>query len=142
LIFATGSTGNPECKGFSMSFICPQCSAASLNITSCLELEGDNRSDDITLQLIACAACDFRGVAVYEESRRGALDSECADHYGYQVSEAAVQSLKILIEACPNSSNITCSCLAHRTLNRRDESGRWNALEAFEKSAYFPMQLA
>jgi hypothetical protein len=125
-----------------MSFICPQCSSASLSITSCLELEGDSRSDEVTLQLIVCAACDFRGVAVYEESRRGALDSECADHYGHHMSEAAVQSLKNLIEACPETADPTCSCPAHRTLSRRDENGRWNALEQFEKYAEFPMQLA
>ena len=56
-----------------MAFLCPDCSAKSLIIAMRLELAPDSRWDEITLQTIACASCGFRGVAVYRESRRGAL---------------------------------------------------------------------
>lgn len=125
-----------------MSFICPQCSAKTLTITSRIELESDIRSDEVRLQIVECSTCDFNGVAVYEESRRGALDSDSYDHYGYKLSAASVQSLKHLINACPDTNNTSCSCLTHRTLNRADKNGRWNALDNFEKQGYFSMTSA
>jgi hypothetical protein len=59
-----------------MSFVGPECHANSLAITQSIELPPDGRSDEISLQIVACQACGFAGTAVYEESRRGALDSE------------------------------------------------------------------
>ena len=55
-----------------MSFACPECLTKSLKITAKLELPPDSRSDEITVQVVACSRCGFAGVAVYEESRRGA----------------------------------------------------------------------
>ncbi len=68
-----------------MPFQCPECSTKTLKITHKLELPPDSRSDEITLQIIECSGCGFGGIAVYEESRRGALDDDSFDHTGYRV---------------------------------------------------------
>ena len=122
-----------------MAFVCPECLQGRLTITNRLELEGDSRSDDITLQLLDCVACGFGAIAVYEESRRGALDSESSDHYGYKISDADLQNLRVLFEHCPYRQKVNCDCVAHWALNRYDATGRWDALESYEKS-YFAMR--
>ena len=69
-----------------MAFLCPACDAAGgLKITRRLELPPDSRSDEITLQIVRCRRCNFEGLAIYEESRRGALGDEAVDHRGYMV---------------------------------------------------------
>ncbi len=124
-------------------FICPECGeVGSLNITSAIDIEYDSRSDEISLQLIECSACGFRGVAVYEESRRGSLDSECTDHYGYKMDKAEIESLIALISRCPRPRDESCACETHKTLNRRNETGRWDALDDFKNTGYFTMELA
>ena len=69
-----------------MSFVCPECRGASLEIGPRMQLPSDSRSDDIAVQVLQCARCDFRGVAIYEESRRGASDSW--QHFGYHLGAA------------------------------------------------------
>lgn len=123
-----------------MGFICPECLTSSLAITDRMELEGDSRSDEIALQLLACSSCAFAGIAVYEESRRGALDSECYDHYGYTMSGEDVRSLGALLEQCPNKDKSDCDCAAHQRFNRVDASGRWNALDSYQKKTHFAMR--
>ena len=112
-----------------MPFACPECgSPGSLRITSSIELPPDSRSDEIALQLVACARCGFRAAAVYEESRRGSLDSEAVDHAGYRVAREALASLAAQIAACPDAGNRGCACESHRILGRTDDSGRWCGL--------------
>ena len=124
-------------------FVCPECqNARSLDITSVIDIGYDSRSDEIALQLVECAACRFRGVAVYEESRRGSLDSECVDHYGYKMDEVDIASLLALISRCPRPRDESCACQTHIILNRRNETGRWNALDDFKTTDYFTMELA
>lgn len=123
-------------------FVCPECrEVGSLNITSAIDIEYDSRSDEISLQIVECSACGFRGVAVYEESRRGALDSESVDHYGYKMDEVEIESLLALISHCPRPRDESCACQTHQTLSRRNETGRWNALDDFKPSGYFLMEL-
>lgn len=123
-------------------FVCPECrETESLNIISAIDIECDSRSDEISLQVVKCSACRFRGIAVYEESRRGSLDSECVDHYGYKMDEEKIESLLALISRCPRPRDAYCACQTHKILNRRNEAGRWNALDDFKTSGYFTMEL-
>jgi len=107
-----------------------------------LELPGDSRSDEIAIQLVACAQCGFRGAAVYEESRRGRLDAESWEHTGYALPGAAYLELSKLMLSCPRPRDNACPCTSHSTLSRVDESGRWVGLSAYSPTSYFPMQSA
>jgi hypothetical protein len=124
-----------------MAMICPDCLRRSLRVTQSIELPYDTRSDEITLQVIACAWCDFEGIAVYEESRRGGFDSESVDHRGYYVSADALTVIKRQIEHCPDPRNQRCRCASHRVLGRKDELGRWEGLREIEVGRRFSMML-
>lgn len=107
-----------------MGFACPTCQRPdSLRITHTLELPPDGRSDEITLQIVCCAHCGFRGTAVYEESRRAAADSW--HHDGYETAEIHTNQLAQAISQCPQPGNIRCDCLAHKQYGKTDENGRW-----------------
>lgn len=109
-----------------MSFLCPECSnKKSLQIIRSIELAPDARSDEITLQVVRCRDCDYEGLAVYEESTRGALDSETVDHYGYYVDRKNLRSIHSTIKRCPKPKDAWCKCNSHEKLNQRDPSGRW-----------------
>ena len=123
-----------------MAFACPKCSIDdSLVIVIGIELAPDSRSDEIVIQVLQCGRCGFRGLAVYEESRRGALDSEAWEHTGYQVEEDVVNTIAGLIDNCPDRNNNDCSCESHRMLGQRDQNGRWNGIEKYEMKGMFPM---
>ena len=125
-----------------MPFQCPECSGSkSLRIVHKLELPPDSRSDEITLQTVKCSDCGFAGIAVYEESRRGALDSESVDHTGYRVAASDLKALKRIMRQCPKPGNWRCRCRAHRELGRTDASGRWNALRDIAHEGVFAMKL-
>ena len=47
-------------------FTCPRCAATALDIGGVMELGPDDDSDDRSLQQIACTACAYTGVALYE----------------------------------------------------------------------------
>ena len=121
-----------------MSFLCPDCSTAgTLKIVSRLELPPDSRSDEITLQIVQCSRCGFEGIAVYEESRRGAMGGESVDHRGYYVSESDLQELKQQMKKCPSPRNARCACAVHRRLGGKDASGRWDGLADIETARRF-----
>jgi hypothetical protein len=125
-----------------VSFECPECSrAGSLRIVSSIELPPDSRSDEIALQVVECSRCDFAGIAVYEESRRGALDSESVDHRGYRIHEDDLQALKKAIQQCSKPRNERCRCRVHRRLSKTNASGRWNALDRMRLEGTFAMKL-
>ncbi len=67
-------------------FICNECNDKSIVISKSMELGPDDQSDERSLQAINCLNCDFQGIALYEESRRG--KSESFRHYGYKVSNS------------------------------------------------------
>ncbi len=125
-----------------MAFECPSCKINSLSITLSLELPSDAQSDEITLQIVTCANCHFRGVAVYQESRRGALDSESWHHDGYQISAEAATSLLEAIELCPSPGNSDCKCPTHISLGRVNEQHYWDGLKGVAIQKYFIMRLA
>ena len=109
-------------------FVCPKCQAVSLSIGDCIDFEPDSRSDDITLQLVACSRCGFEAVALYEESRRGSLDSEASFHTGYFVSRATLTSIQDAIKVCPSPRDGSCKCEWHTLLGARDSRGAWDGL--------------
>ena len=124
-----------------MSFTCPDCLASgSLRITSRLELPPDNRSNEIALQVIDCSGCTFAGIAVYEESRRGALDRESFAHTGYRVSPDELERVRDAIGRCPQPDNWHCLCQAHRTFGTKNASGRWNGLSGMRLEGAFGLQ--
>jgi hypothetical protein len=123
-----------------MPFTCPEChTPGALRITHRLELPPDARSDEITLQVVRCSQCRFEGLAVYEESRRGALDDESFSHTGYEAEKAGVSALKKAISRCPRPGNPRCACAAHEAYGRRDAHGRWTGLDAFDLGSSFPL---
>lgn len=125
-----------------MPFLCPECSTSqSLKINAKIELPPDSRSDEITLQIVECSRCRFAGIAVYEESRRGALDDESFSHVGYRVSARDLGTLKRTIAQCPEPNNWRCGCSAHQTLSKKDVGGRWNGLQGIECRERFKLIL-
>lgn len=126
-----------------MCFICPDClNSGSLEILESLQLPADERSDDITIQIIACENCRFRGLAIYEESRRGSWDEDTFEHSGYRLDAVKLEELIALIRRCPNPKDASCRCGTHQLLGLTDLFGRWKGLERFDLTKTFPMRLA
>jgi Zn ribbon nucleic-acid-binding protein len=126
-----------------VAFQCPQClTRDSLSITLAMQFPPDNRSDDITLQVVRCSNCGFQGLAVYEESRRGAWEHESWDHTGYQVGPEVLENLAEVLKSCQTPYNTACSCPAHTRFGRQDGTGRWLGLQEIEVLETFPMRLA
>ncbi len=102
-----------------MPFLCPECSSPrSLKISLKIELPPDSRSDEIALQVVTCFQCGFAGIAVYEESRRGALDTESFDHRGYRVSaddlKAVNEMMKQPVDGRRGCNRCSVPCLSPR----------------------------
>jgi hypothetical protein len=124
-----------------MSFRCPACAGRnSLAIVRRLELPPDARSDEITLQVVRCWSCDFRGIAVYGESRRGGFDDEHYSHTGYRVPLADAESIDQALARCPTPGKARCTCRTHRIYSRRDANGRWSGLDNVDLRSPFPME--
>jgi hypothetical protein len=110
-----------------MGFMCPACAAPALEIGATLELPADGDWDEITLQTVICARCGLRALAVYRESRHGALDSEVVWHAGYRVSAADFASVAAAVALCPRPVDEACACAAHRRFGAQ-RAGRWLGL--------------
>lgn len=124
-----------------MSFRCPQClTPDSLEIIQSFEILPDRRCDEISLQVIGCTACTFRGLAVYEELVHGA-EVDTWRHTGYWVSRDAVETVLKAMRSCPNPYNAHCTCPAHASLGERDVYGTWRGLLELERSHTFSMRL-
>jgi hypothetical protein len=124
--------------GICIAFQCPDClDLKALKIIQAIELPPDNRSDEITLQIIECTNCSFTGFAVYEESRRGRIEGESFSHIGFKAKHESVSRLRLLIQNCPNPKTIYCDCDTHQMLTTKDQSGRWNGLTNFETGDEF-----
>ncbi len=97
-----------------MPLICPLCDAAgSATITHHLELPPDERSDEVSLQVLRCQACGASMAAIYEESRRGA--SESFHHFAFRLDEFSLARLKKQVDGCATPRDRGCDCEAHRT---------------------------
>ena len=126
-----------------MSFVCPECTThGSLEIVRKMEFPSDCRSDEIALQIVECSQCGFLGTAVYEESRRGALDSESVDHRGYKAKREDVELLIKAIDQCPDPTNPKCRCSAHGFLGQTKPQGQWQRWAGLriETESTFPMR--
>ena len=124
-----------------MVFICPNCLAGTLKIASSLELPPDSRSDEIIIQILKCSKCEFSGLGVYEETRRGGLDSELFYHRGYHIDNSIFDSIEKMIGQCPKPKKSACKCRVHRSLSRINKSGRWIWLESIPHKEIFKLQI-
>ena len=126
-----------------MAFRCPECQGPSLALTHGLELPPDGRSVETTLQVVRCAKCNFAGLAVYEESRRGSLKSSSFHHLGYRCSPATVEWIVEFIQQCPAPGSGRCRCPTHLTLGSTQD-GIWRGLGAIGVSVSkpFPLDMA
>jgi hypothetical protein len=70
-----------------------------MKISSKIKLPPDNRSDEIAVQILTCSKCNFQGIAVYEESRRGSFDYDSFSHQGYFVASDLLNDVKDVINA-------------------------------------------
>ena len=118
-----------------MGLVCPDCRRDSLSSAATLELPSDSRSDDITLQVVECAACGFEALAVYEESRRGSFGSESVDHRAYRTPREVVQAVRRELAGCPDPGNARCACAVHKSLGTKNAAGRWVGLKRFDLGA-------
>jgi hypothetical protein len=126
-----------------MAFRCPQClTCDTLEIFTSIELPPDRQASEISLQVVSCAACKFRGLAVYQEGRANIHESQTWQHIGYWVSPDAVDSVLETIRACPNRLNPHCQCGAHTSLGQKDVRNCWKGLLEMERGHTFLMRLA
>ncbi len=110
-----------------MSLICPGCKKNTLKVVDSIEFLPDGFHDEISLQVIRCGECEFQGLSVYRESRRGAWDSESWINDGYIVNETDFQTVANAVRGCPDPSNRHCQCSTHLWLEQTSE-GRWDGL--------------
>lgn len=125
-----------------MSFRCPQClTPDTLEIILSIDIPPDRRYDEISLQVIGCKVCTFRGLAVYEELI-STDEVESWHHTGYWVSRDAVEAVLKAIRSCPDPHNPRCTCPAHASLGKKDVYGIWRGLLELERSHTFSMRLS
>lgn len=77
---------------------------------------------------------------MYEEARRGALNTESWEHTGYRMGGDELAVLAESIRCCPDPKNPHCRCPVHIILGRRS-FGRWVGLRGFDILDRFPMRL-
>jgi len=79
------------------AFRCPQCRECTLKITDHLEIPPDRDWDEITVQIVHCTNCGLEALGVYQESRRGRLDSETWNHAAYRLNPTDMQRIAEII---------------------------------------------
>lgn len=121
-------------------FICPHCDSPTLAIAQSISLPPDARSDDIDLQIVQCTMCQFAAMAVYEESRRGGLDSDDWNHTGYHVPLSVIEEIASLIRQCPDPQKPRCRCYSHDRLGDHTTEGYWRAIPDFATTTTFVMR--
>ncbi len=109
--------------------VCPDCGDVGLGVDATLAVKPGWMWDEIDVQIIACRACAFRGVATYCESRRGSLDDEAVDHHGYRLPQPLLEVIERRIADCPNKRDETCTCIAHEHLGRSNAGGHFCGLD-------------
>jgi len=97
-----------------MALRCPECEANALRVETAIELGSDARSDEVALQIVNCTRCGMEAVAVYEESRRGALDDDSVDHRAYPTDREALAAVRAIIASCPSPRDPNCGCRGHQ----------------------------
>lgn len=80
------------------TFNCTKCDNISLSIKHSVRVPPKNpMSKDELVQTIQCSSCDFKGMALYKESRAGAIDDDHLNHDGYELDEASFAYLDELL---------------------------------------------
>jgi hypothetical protein len=97
-----------------MPLRCPDCGAAALRVEETLEMGSDDRSDEVTLQIVLCADCGRESVAVYEDSRRGAFGEEFSHHATFPTDEDALDEIRGIIASCRDPEDPDCVCRGHQ----------------------------
>ncbi len=121
------------------SFVCSACGTGNLRIVLFIELPPSGDDDEITLQIIQCTACGFQGMAIYRESRHGAMDSESWSHTGYELLPPDLERLRSAILSCTAPDDSRCECEAHKSVAGID----WTVpARAFSVRRQFNMDLA
>ena len=123
-----------------MAFECPSCKAASsLVIARRIEVDPPAPSSETSVQLVECKDCHFRALAVYQESRAGALDSESVGHRGYPLDDSEFESFAGIIKECPDRLNRHCRCPSHLKLDKLAASDSWPGAS---NQNSFPLRMA
>ncbi len=104
-----------------MNLICPWCGDRALKIEKSLELGYDARNDEYSLQAVYCPVCGMGGVAIYEESRRGAEDSWY--HYCHHMKKEDYELFLKQLSQCPDPKNDKCNCSVHTHFNQKEANG-------------------
>jgi hypothetical protein len=105
-----------------------------------MELMPGGDDDEVTLQTIACDACGFKGIAVYRESRHGALGQKLWHHHGHAISEKFLEAIQLALLKCPDPGNRCCRCETHAAFGGRNWTDlAQNGIDAHKK---FPMEKA
>ena len=125
----------------SAAFRCPQCGEGALEITASLEIPPDRDWDEITLQLVGCLHCRLGALGVYQETRRGRLDSESWSHTGYRLDPPDAQRIDEIISRCPRPHDSDCLCSAHLELGRTNSRLQWDGIAHLPLMAYFKMEM-
>ena len=99
-----------------MSLLCACCDCYTLKIKYAVEIYPDQNYDECSVQVVKCSNCQFEGIAIYEESRRGSLDSESFSHLAYKVPASKIELFYFLID---NNLDIDL-----RKLITSDENGK------------------
>jgi len=81
-----------------MSLLCPSCKQPYLRVTASRDIDPGQNYDERAIQVLICSSCGYTGIGIYEESRRGALDSESFNHISYNSPIEKVYLLQKLIK--------------------------------------------
>lgn len=124
-----------------MGLTCPSCGApGALWVGAALDVPGDVRADEISVQALACLGCGARRVGLYEASRRGGMDDELVDHRALRVSDEVAAEIARAIAACPEPRNSSCECASHRRFGKRDPRGRAEPLRGVPSDGADPLR--
>lgn len=76
-------------------------------ITRSVDLPSDNTFDDISIQTLESDDKETKAVGIYQESRRGALDSEIVHHEAHMVATGVFDIVVAALDACGDVRKIT-----------------------------------
>ena len=122
------------------AFRCPQCSECTLKITAHLEIPPDRDWDEITLQIVGCSSCGLGALAVYQESRRGSLETEAWQHNGYRIDPPDVRRLTEVLNQCPRPNDSSCLCSAHLELGLTNNKLQWEGISKIALLQHFQLE--
>jgi hypothetical protein len=112
-----------------MPFFCKMCNKPALGIDRTVRFPPDDHSDDVSIQVLRCSACNRRALATYQASRRGS--EERWHHECYPVPEDIIVKFENEFAACPSPESKRCTCPAHTNFDRKNYQPDFNASPHF-----------